>query len=122
MSAPEAQSDPYPFVFVNDDGSVRELHAAERQYLETPFNGADGARPYIKTSFDSRDGWGSRRGFCQRSKVPDNVPIAAAPADDPNPPMTAEQFIKWLQPKTGWSATQQPDGRVVFEPPKQDRR
>ena len=36
---PEEQSklDPYPFVFVEDDGSVRELHAAERLYLETPF-------------------------------------------------------------------------------------
>lgn len=96
---PEEQAgrDPYPFVFVNEDGSVRELHAAERRYLETPFEGSDGARPYIKTSFDERNGWGNLRGFCYRSLVPADRPIAAAPLDDPHPPMTMEEYVEWLK-------------------------
>ena len=117
---PEEQSkrEPYPVVCVEDDGSVRELHAAERLYLETPFEGADGARPYVKARFDSRDGWGSRAGFCERSLVPHDLPIAAAPLVDPNPPMNAEQHIEWLKTKlktkSGWTAIEQPDGTVVL--------
>jgi hypothetical protein len=117
---PEEQSklEPYPFVFVEDDGSVRELHAAERLYLETPFEGADGARPYVKARFDSRDGWDSIAGFCERSLIPHDLPIAAAPLVDPNPPMNAEQHIEWLKmklkTKSGWTAIEQPDGTVVL--------
>src|SRR6266571_3930713 len=123
---PEEQSklEPYPFVFVEDDGSVRELHAAERLYLETPFEGADGARPYVKARFDSRDGWGSIAGFCERSLVPHDLPIAAAPLVDPNPPMNAEQHIEWLKTKlktkSGWTAIEQPDGTVVLRRTKNE--
>jgi hypothetical protein len=88
---------PYPFVFVNEDGSVRELHSAERRYLETPFEASDGARPYIKTSFDQRDGWGRLSGFCYRSLVPSDRPIAPAPPDDPDPPMTSEEYIRRMR-------------------------
>jgi len=88
VSAAEAAEAVYPYVYVNDDGDVRELHLAERQYLEAPFSPFDGGRPYVKGSFDARDGWGSIEGFCHRSKVPRDLSIAAASAEDPNPPMT----------------------------------
>src|ERR1700683_5388526 len=32
---------PYPYLFVNADGSARELHPKEREHLETPFHPAD---------------------------------------------------------------------------------
>lgn len=119
---PEEQSklEPYPFVFVEDDGSMRELHAAERLYLETPFEGADGARPYVKAAFDSRDGWGSIAGFCERSRVPHDLPIAPAPLIDPNPRMNAERHIEWLKTKSGWTAVQQPDGTVLLRRTKKE--
>jgi hypothetical protein len=55
---------------VNQDGSVRELSSEEQRYLSTPFSGGDSGRPYIKTSYRSRDGWRSQSGFLPRSSVP----------------------------------------------------
>ena len=46
------------YVYVLANGTARELHADERQYLETEFQGGDGAMPYIKASYEARDGWG----------------------------------------------------------------
>jgi len=40
----------YPYIYVNADGTARELHAGERAYLEMEFKGGDGAMPYIKTA------------------------------------------------------------------------
>jgi hypothetical protein len=37
-------ADPYPYVYVNADGTARELHASEQKYLEAEFKGGDGAR------------------------------------------------------------------------------
>jgi hypothetical protein len=39
----------YPYVFINADGSARELHAEERAYLETEFKGGDGAAPWLRS-------------------------------------------------------------------------
>src|SRR6478736_4173919 len=35
-------------VYINDDGSVRELTEADKKYVDTEFSPFDGARPYIK--------------------------------------------------------------------------
>jgi hypothetical protein len=48
VSADEAARDPYPYIFIDDDGTARELHAAERAYLEQVFIPFDGGRPYVK--------------------------------------------------------------------------
>jgi hypothetical protein len=38
----------YPYVYVNADGTARELHPSEQKYLETEFKGGGGAAPYVK--------------------------------------------------------------------------
>jgi hypothetical protein len=84
VSGREACQTPYPYVHVNQDGSVRELFAAERSFLETPFMPGDGGRPAIKSSYKSLNGWGNLRGFCRRDRIPAEIEIK--PAEDPAPP------------------------------------
>ncbi|HVU90068.1 MAG TPA: hypothetical protein VHD36_22235 [Pirellulales bacterium] len=92
---------------------MRELHQAERDYLETPFEWCDGARPYVKDSFDSRDPSGSLKGFCPRSSIPEQLPIAPPPAENPNRPLTrGEQIDKLRHEMVGFEITELPDGIV----------
>ncbi len=70
----EAKQVPYPYVYVEEDGSVRELTPGERKYLETPFHPGDGARPYIKENYKTR-GVSSMAGFCPRYKIPSRIKI-----------------------------------------------
>jgi hypothetical protein len=65
----------FKYVYVNQDGSVRELSPGERAYLSEEFQGGDGARPYIKGNYASRDGWGSRSGFIERRRIPSKIKI-----------------------------------------------
>jgi len=114
VSQAESDETPYPYVHVNGDGTVRELHPSEREYLQTLFSPFDGGRPYVKISFDSRDGWGSVEGFCLRSCIPARLPIASAPADDPNPPMSKEEYVDWLKKKmVGFEVVESEDGTVA---------
>ena len=83
VSAEESETEPYPYIQVNNDGSARELHYAERKYLETPFIGADGARPYVKWRYSQKNGWGKLGGFLKRAKLPKRVQIAPAPIEEP---------------------------------------
>jgi len=82
VSEKEAKIDPYPYVYVNDDGTVRELNTNERQYLETSFHPADGSVPYIKRTYKQRDGWGNISGFCHRKKIPSKIEISDPPVDE----------------------------------------
>jgi len=77
----EAGRTPYPFVYVEHDGSYRELLDDEREHLETPFHPADGSRPYVKSSYFSRTPAGRLDGFLRRSRLPRNL----APGQ-PDPP------------------------------------
>jgi hypothetical protein len=63
------------FVYVNQDGSVREVSAGEKAYLAQRFHPFDGARPYIKSRYWSWDNWGSRSGYLKRSRVPFRITI-----------------------------------------------
>jgi hypothetical protein len=65
----------FRFVYINQDGSAREVSPEERDYLSQEFHGSDGGRPYIKSSYESRDGWGSRSGFLERRRVPARLEI-----------------------------------------------
>ena len=57
-------------VYINDNGSARELSESEKKYVDTEFSPLDGARPYIKTRYEQRNGWGNLSGFLQRKDVP----------------------------------------------------
>jgi hypothetical protein len=115
VSAEEAQQIPYPYIYVNADGTARELHQAERDYLEEAFSPMDGARPYVKGNFNARDGSDSIKGYCHRSEVPSNIPIADAPANDPNPPLSKEEYIAWLKSQSdGFDVVEKSDGTVVM--------
>ena len=102
-------ADLYQYVYVNADGTARELHASERQYLETEFQGGDGAMPYIKDTYDERNGWGELNGYLKRSELPEGIPIAEAPAENPDRPMNREESIAWLRAK-GVEVVEDADG------------
>ncbi|NUO61945.1 MAG: hypothetical protein HOQ11_07000 [Gemmatimonadaceae bacterium] len=57
------------YVWVEDDGDVRELTPEECEYLATPFEFPDSGRPYIKERLGSRTPDGRLRGFLERSEL-----------------------------------------------------
>ena len=61
------------YVYVQNDGSYRELTLDEREYVRTEFLPGDGARPYIKGRYRSRTPTGSLAGFLLRRKLPKEV-------------------------------------------------
>jgi hypothetical protein len=86
---PSGAATPKPsevLVWINADGSARELADAEKKYVDTEFSPFDGARPYIKSHHAQRNGWGELSGYLQRKEVPDGVPIDLAPSDQPAAP------------------------------------
>lgn len=74
-TAKENGAKTFEFVYVNQDGTARELSSDERDYLSTDFLPNDGARPYIKRSYAALDGWGSMSGFLRRRKLPPSVAV-----------------------------------------------
>jgi len=65
----------FKYVYVEDDGSVREVSKEDEDYLNTPFHPNDGARPYIKLGYKQRTPDGSLSGFIERRKVPKRTNI-----------------------------------------------
>jgi hypothetical protein len=65
----------FEYVCVDDDGSVRELDQEEVEYLSTKFAGADGARPYIKTSYGQLTPDKKIGGYIPRRRVPRHIQI-----------------------------------------------
>ena len=63
------------FVYVEDDGTVRELHQQEIDYLNAPFNYNDGARPILKKRYDEKNTDGKISGFILRQRVPRDIKI-----------------------------------------------
>lgn len=68
-------------VYINEDGSARELTEADKRYVDTEFSPLDGARPYIKSHYSQRTALGEIRGYLPRSEVPERVPIKPAPSE-----------------------------------------
>ena len=112
-----ARVGPYPYVYVNVDGSARELHVTERTFLETPFFPADGGRPYVKSEYSQTNGWGEIAGFLERSKLPHGTQIFAVPEEDPCKPLTKEDRIQFFRAK-GLEVTEHGDGRFTVRKPK----
>jgi hypothetical protein len=65
----------FPLVYVSLDGSVRELSEGEKEYVSQRFMVGDGARPWIKPSYRSRDGWGNLSGYVERRRLPSRISI-----------------------------------------------
>ncbi|HEX2780002.1 MAG TPA: hypothetical protein VHM30_10910 [Gemmatimonadaceae bacterium] len=68
------------FVWVDDDGSARELTADECRYLATAFEGADGGRPYIKDRYRSRTPDGRLGGYLERRMLPRGTVVRSTSA------------------------------------------
>jgi hypothetical protein len=91
-------------VYINDDGSARELSETEKKYVDTEFSPLDGARPHIKTRYEQRNGWGNLSGFLQRKDVPVGMPINPAPSETTSQqqtPQTVADSISELIRKHG---------------------
>ncbi|MFN8410912.1 MAG: hypothetical protein U0Z26_00855 [Anaerolineales bacterium] len=119
VSEEQAKSIPYLYVLVEKDGSVRELHASERKYLETPFEGADGNKPFIKDSYKQMNGRGDLGGYCLRSKIPPTIAILDAPEDSPL--ISSKQKIIEFKMKEakekGYEVTVEEDGSLTIKKP-----
>ncbi|WP_339663273.1 hypothetical protein [Croceibacter atlanticus] len=72
----ETNNDGFEYVYVEIDGTVRELDKGEIEYLETKFEPSDGARPYIKSSYYQLTPDKKILGFLHRDKVPENIKIS----------------------------------------------
>ena len=104
------------FVYVNQDGSVRELSSDERQYLSQDFHGSDGGRPYIKASYKAQDGWGSVSEFLSRTQLPREMVVEPV-----NPTYVPQQFDFRRQAVEDGKrvrdiVTENPDGSVTCSP------
>jgi hypothetical protein len=88
-------------IWINEDGSARELTEAERTYVDTDYSPFDGARPYVKSAYAQRDGWGRLRGYLLRNELPENLSIAPAPPEgaprEQTPRAVAESIIDLLR-------------------------
>jgi hypothetical protein len=77
-------------IYVENDGSARELTDGEKRYVDTPFSPLDGARPFIKSSYHQRNGWRELRGFLDRRNLPGGIAIGPAPVEPPPGPSTPQ--------------------------------
>ena len=57
----------FEYVYVEKDGTVRELDNEEIEYLQTDFKLGDGARPYIKSNYEQLAPDKKISGFLQRT-------------------------------------------------------
>jgi hypothetical protein len=103
---------PYPYIYVKPDGTARELHAGERAYLETEYKGGDGAMPYIKDTYEERNGWGELNGYLKRAALPAGTPVGDAPAEDPSRGLSREEYIAWLR-GNGVEVSENSDGSLT---------
>ena len=65
----------FRYVYVNNDGSARELDEDEIEYLSTEFFGGDGNRPYIKLDYGERTPDGKLHGYLLRRRLPRRIQI-----------------------------------------------
>lgn len=115
VSTVAAKSKLFPYIYINADGSARELHATERAYLETEFVGGDGDAPNIKLEYEERNGWGDLNGYLAREHLPNGMLIASAPTEDPLKPMTRQEQIDWYRAR-GVELVENPDGSLTMLP------
>lgn len=106
----------FEYVYVNQDGTVRELSPDERAYLSEDFDGGDGGRPYIKLSYKELNGWKSLHGFLPRKLVPSKITIRSVnPQYDALKPKETVDFDEDSR-KVGDIVTQNADGFTLYKP------
>lgn len=66
----------FKYVFIQEDGALRELNKEEETYLNQKFHPSDGGRPYIKYTYGKRLPNGEISGFIARRRVPANISIS----------------------------------------------
>lgn len=66
------------YVYVESDGSVRELNDQEKEYLETKFSPRDKKKPFVKYKYKSPNPDNEMNGFLMRKKVPVNIKIKSS--------------------------------------------
>src|SRR5580704_11802495 len=62
-------------VKVEFDGTVWELTEEEKEAVDTPFHPFDGNRPYIKSGYGEKNGWGRLNGYLLRKDAPEGMTI-----------------------------------------------
>lgn len=65
----------YKYVYVEDNGTVRELYPDEIEYLNTDFLPNDSNRPYIKAKYSALTPDNKLSGFINRRRVPKRIQI-----------------------------------------------
>ena len=85
VSSKEAGQSTYPYVYLEDDGTYRELTNEERQYLEEKFDPCDGNRPYVKHRLYAKTADGRLSGFLKRSKLPKGLKAGEVLPPEPPP-------------------------------------
>lgn len=84
---------PAAYVYVNPDGSVRELTDDEKDYLSETFHPLDGARPYIKWCYEQLTPDNKIHGFLRRDAVPSHIAIGR----EWEVPTTREALVRWME-------------------------
>jgi hypothetical protein len=69
----------FEYVYIEDDGSAREIDDEDIEYLKTKFEPTDGARPYIKSGYDELTPDNKISGFILRRRVPKRIKIKPFP-------------------------------------------
>lgn len=69
------KEDGFEYVYVENNGLVRELDEAEIEYLKEEFHPNDGNRPYIKYNYSDKTPVGDLNGFIARRRLPINIKI-----------------------------------------------
>lgn len=106
----------FPLVYVNLDGSVRELSEGEREYVSRTFVVGDGARPWIKPTYRSLDGWGNSAGYLERRRLPSRIVVRPV---NPNYDMAVKDLkedILGVYRAIGDSMVTNADGSVTCTP------
>jgi hypothetical protein len=68
----------FEYVFVEWDGSARELDAREREYLSKKYEPGDSGRPLIKGYYEDL-----HKGYLRRQQLPKGIPVSPAPDSQP---------------------------------------
>jgi hypothetical protein len=79
MIGNETQNE-FEFVYVKENGKVRELYKDEIEYLSETFHPNDGGRPYIKKNYNDLTPDGKILGFIHRNRIPKSIIIEKANA------------------------------------------